>query len=122
MAGIDNLKPQNTRTKDEQRKIARKGGVASGKARRERKTIREMVRAVLDEQMPGSDMTRGQAIVARTLKRAYDAGKITDLRVLAEIAGELEQNLNITATTTQVIVQDADTAAHLANLRNKGKK
>ena len=121
MAGIDNLKPQNTRTKDEQRKIARKGGVASGKARRERKTIREMVRAVLDEQMPGSDMTRGQAIVARTLKRAYDAGKMNDLRVLAEIAGELEQNLNITATTTQVIVSSPETAEHLANLR-KAKK
>lgn len=121
MAGIDNLKPQNTRTKDEQRKIARKGGVASGKARRERKTIREMVRAVLDEQMPGSDMTRGQAIVARTLKRAYDGGKITDLRVLAEIAGELEQNLNITATTTQVIVSSPETAEHLANLRKPKK-
>lgn len=37
----DNLIPFNERTEDEQREIARKGGVASGKSRRERRAIRE---------------------------------------------------------------------------------
>ena len=36
---IENLRPQNTRTKAEQRKIARKGGKASGKARAEKKKL-----------------------------------------------------------------------------------
>ena len=41
MANEQNLKPQNTRTKSEQREIARKGGIASGKKRREQKTLKE---------------------------------------------------------------------------------
>lgn len=121
MANPQNLKPNTERTPEEQSALGRKAGIASGKARRERKTIREIVRAVLDEQMPGTDMTRGQAIVVRTLKRAYDGGKVRDLRYLAEIAGELDQQINLNATTTQVIVSSPETAAHLANLR-KGKK
>lgn len=38
---VDNLIPQSERTKSEQRKIAQKGGIASGKARREKKLMRE---------------------------------------------------------------------------------
>lgn len=41
MDGTDNLIPQSERTKEEQREIARQGGIASGKARREQKTMRE---------------------------------------------------------------------------------
>ncbi len=43
MAANDNLIPQNKRTKEEQREIARKGGIASGKARKERKTLKERI-------------------------------------------------------------------------------
>lgn len=43
MANEQNLKPQNTRTKAEQREIARQGGIASGKARREQKLIRDRI-------------------------------------------------------------------------------
>ena len=46
--GTKNLKPQNTRTKEEQKEIARKGGIASGKARRERKTFKEELLLLLE--------------------------------------------------------------------------
>lgn len=43
MAGRnDNLVPLNNRTKTEQTKIARAGGIASGEARRRKKTMREL--------------------------------------------------------------------------------
>jgi hypothetical protein len=45
--GQDNLIPQNKRTKDEQREIARKGGIASGKARKEKALLSEMYGAML---------------------------------------------------------------------------
>lgn len=45
MAG--NLIPQSERTKEEQREIARKGGIASGKARRAKKTMRETAEILL---------------------------------------------------------------------------
>lgn len=41
MANIQNLKPLNTRTKKEQREIAKQGGIASGKVRAERKTLKD---------------------------------------------------------------------------------
>ena len=43
-----NLKPQNTRTKEEQREIARLGGKASGKVRREKSTIAKMLKQWAD--------------------------------------------------------------------------
>lgn len=43
----DNLIPQNKRTKEEQREIAKKGGVASGKARRKKKLIKEQLELLL---------------------------------------------------------------------------
>lgn len=48
--GIDNLKPQNTRTKEEQRQIAIQGGKASGEARRKKKAIREVCETLLSMQ------------------------------------------------------------------------
>ena len=45
----ENLIPQNKRTKKEQREIARKGGIASGKARRERKTLKEELLLLLSK-------------------------------------------------------------------------
>ena len=41
MANDKNLKPQSTRTKNEQREIAKMGGIASGKARRDKKALRD---------------------------------------------------------------------------------
>lgn len=43
----DNLIPQSKRTKAEQREIARAGGIASGKARREKKALRETLEELL---------------------------------------------------------------------------
>ena len=43
----NNLIPQSKRTKEEQRKIARQGGIASGKARRRKKLIKEQLELLL---------------------------------------------------------------------------
>ena len=47
MAQID-LKPLNTRTKEEQKKIATLGGVKSGEARRKKKLLRQELEILLD--------------------------------------------------------------------------
>ena len=49
---IKNLRPQNTRTKNEQRKIAKKGGIASGAARREQSTARKAAKMALFGKAP----------------------------------------------------------------------
>lgn len=43
-----NLISQSERTKEEQREIARKGGIASGIARREKKTVQKILTEFLD--------------------------------------------------------------------------
>lgn len=58
MANEGNLKPQSKRTKKEQREIAKKGGIASGKARREKKMFKETLEALLNMPMKsGSDVS-----------------------------------------------------------------
>lgn len=49
MAGKENLIPMSERTKDEVRKIARKGGINSGKSRRARKTFKEELILLLEQ-------------------------------------------------------------------------
>lgn len=45
----ENLISFKDRTKEEQREIARQGGIASGKSRRERKTLREELLLLLEQ-------------------------------------------------------------------------
>ena len=58
----EDLIPQNQRTKDEQKKIASKGGIASGEARRRKKAMSEMAERVLAAPMPVSKKTEDQLI------------------------------------------------------------
>lgn len=53
MANVQNLIPNSERTPEELRKQTRKGGIASGKARREKKMFRETLEALLG--MPMKD-------------------------------------------------------------------
>ena len=48
MANEENLKPQSERTKSEQREIATKGGIASGKTRRRKKAMKERLQEALE--------------------------------------------------------------------------
>lgn len=47
--GHENLKPFNELTEDEQRELSRKGGIASGEARRKRKTLKEELLLLLSQ-------------------------------------------------------------------------
>ena len=48
MANEENLKPQSERSKEEQRKIAQMGGIASGRARRRKKAMKERLQEALE--------------------------------------------------------------------------
>lgn len=56
--GSENLIPINKRTKDEQREITRKGGIASGVARARRSTLQNIARAIADA--PAADKLKTQ--------------------------------------------------------------
>ncbi|VHG99543.1 phage protein [Streptococcus pyogenes] len=54
MANEDNLIPNSKRTPSELREIAKKGGIASGKARREKANLRKAVDLVLGSTVPSA--------------------------------------------------------------------
>jgi hypothetical protein len=102
MANEENLKI--IRTENEAREKGRKGGIASGKARREKKAIKDIVELVL--QMPikdgkktsvdrikslasanGQNISVQEALVLKTTQKALQ-GDIKALRLLLEMAGQ----------------------------------
>lgn len=70
MANEQNLKPFTERTKSEQREISRKGGIASGEARRRKKEFRELFESILSEDggaVNGQKVTRKEAIATKAI-------------------------------------------------------
>ena len=55
--GHENLIPFSERSKDEAREKGRKGGIASGKTRREKANMRKLIETFLDSKIEGKDMT-----------------------------------------------------------------
>lgn len=113
MAGADNLQP--VRSKEEARERGQAGGIASGKARRERKTIADALRLVLAEKANEQGLTRQELIVAKVVKRLYDEGDIRDLKILADVLGESEQTINLKGVAP-IVAKDAEDAAKIQGL------
>lgn len=65
----DNLKGHgfHERTAEEQREIARQGGIASGKARRQKADMRKLMAMMLEEQVPNQDITYAERITQSML-------------------------------------------------------
>lgn len=98
------LIPLNKRTKAEQKEIARKGGIASGKARRAKKTTAQLTRAILSAEIDpsdieglksymqglgGEDMTVNAAMIAGQAKAAVE-GNAKSFEILQEQLGKAE--------------------------------
>jgi hypothetical protein len=56
--GTKNLIPMNMRTKEQQKEIARKGGIASQKKQKQNKTFKEMLRIIGDLQVQDPKLTK----------------------------------------------------------------
>lgn len=73
MAKEENLKPVTERSKAEAREISRKGGIKSGEARRAKKTMREMLKYLLEQDIQnskGEKKTTLEAVMVAQLKQA----------------------------------------------------
>ena len=103
MANENNLKPNSERTPKERVELARKAGKASGRKRRERKTIADALRKVLDEPIAkGSRQTRLDGISIKVIKKMFEDPDIRDMKCLAEILGELKQTINAEGMTLNI--------------------
>ena len=93
----ENLIPFNERTEEEQRKIQRKGGIASGKARREKADLKKKVNQILEMDVfspqfkealekKGLNATNQTAIATVLLQKALK-GNIRAIELLAKMNG-----------------------------------
>lgn len=91
----------------------RKGGIASGIAKREKRRLSDALSAVLDESVAltdGSQMTRGEIIVRNILSRAKDEGIVRDLKTLMELTGDYTPSLDLD-TAPVVILRPSELEA-----------
>lgn len=110
--GQENLIPLNERTKEEQREIARQGGIASGKVRQEKATMRKTLELLLDEvaKVEGNDekLTYRQLATIGLLKGAIE-GKAENYKTALQVLGELqEEENNETPNVTINIVDNSN--------------
>lgn len=93
----ENLIPLNERTKDEQRKIQKKGGIASGKVRREKADLKKKVNQILEMDVfspqlkemleeKGLSATNQTAIATVLLQKALK-GDMRAIELLAKMNG-----------------------------------
>lgn len=103
-----NLIPNEERTPIERRENARKAGIASGKARREKKTIQKILADLLDGQIKDSpqfaklaskmgvesDKSIKDIFTLVCLLNSVKSGNLGDLERLSKLLGEDKQNEN----------------------------
>lgn len=87
--GTENLIPMNTRSKEEASELGRKGGIASGKARREKATMKATLEMLLDETYKNGKTYRELATLG--LLKGAISGNATNYRTILETLGELKQ-------------------------------
>lgn len=89
-----NLIPTTQRSKSEAREMGRKGGINSGKARREKKTAREMMQELLRRFDEGEQMTEQEKMLCHNLRIAQGKAKgdaIAASKFVLELADEYKQ-------------------------------
>ena len=97
MANEDNLKPQNKRTKSEQREIAKMGGKASGKARRKKANLKNALNTILTAEATsktaqlleelGFENTNEMAIMLSLTQQALK-GNVRAIELINKMANE----------------------------------
>lgn len=129
MANEENIKDLgfDSRTTEEQREIARKGGIASGKARRKKKAMREQMELLLSLPLvdnkakaqfkelgiDDANMDNQMALVVSTFKQALK-GNTNAINIIRELIGEKVIELNVNNATDskvqelQEILNDID--------------
>lgn len=96
----EDLIPMSERTKEEQKRIATMGGKASGKARQEKKTMRETLRLMLEE-IPKENNPYGlsyKQLATLGLIKGSIEGNNANYKTIMETIGEIETELSTTPT------------------------
>ncbi len=85
-----NLIPNSERTPSELREIARKGGIASGEARREKKLAKQIAIDILNEKVVanGKEQTMKEVMIARYITQTTKKPTQKDIDFILALVGE----------------------------------
>ena len=100
-----NLIPLSSRTTSEQREIAQKGGIASGQARRERRTVQKLLNAFLDTEISeyqaiaeiaekygiSTDKSIKDLLTVVCVLNSFEKADLSDLERLMKLLGEVPE-------------------------------
>ncbi len=97
--GRENIIPNTIRTTEEARKRGRNGGKASGEARRRKKTIKEGIKAMMEEGAPDK-------VKAAFLKNGFDIDSNYDAIVASIMMGAIKGNPKMVDKVIQMAGED----------------
>ena len=105
--GQENLRPI---TRENASEMGRRGAEKSNEVQRRIKLLKEELRDILNEETTkGSGVTKMQAVIQNVLKNTLSKGKAKDLKILAEVLGEMEINVNLNqAEKPRIVFDDGD--------------
>ena len=120
MANNENLIPMSERSQSEAREFGKKGGIASGEARRQKKAMREVLEVALEmphvDMLSGERKTKAEAVVSSLIQKAID-GDTSAARLIiqsiyglptATVAVEAEIDPEVRAHVEAVLAGDYD--------------
>lgn len=104
---IDNLVPNEARTPEERRENARKAGIASGEARRLKRTMRDILEELLSApSIESPDKTNNEVIMASAVRKAK-GGDLKAMEFIRDTSGQKPD--------TQITVKDIKTVPYQYN-------
>lgn len=135
MANNDNLKKGKAtqfQSGDKAAKNGKKGGIASGIARREKKNMREWaeifgskeIEVTIGKTADGGKITEKTdfdgATVFSMYQQAINRGNTKAAKLLMQLKGELEEKLNVTGDGVTIVVESKKQADKLKNIGKIG--
>lgn len=118
--GTKNLIPTNKRSKEEAKRLGKKGGIASGKARREKKTLRQCLEILLERTLKdkkGIEMSGAEAVSLKVFEKALK-GDIRAFEVLRDTAGQKP----VEKVQMKTDINIAESAERLSNIFDQIKE
>lgn len=140
MANEQNLIPTTKRSKSEARANSVKGGIASGKARRLKRTLREIAVMIGETKIANKEaikqisqhygfdedeITHDVAIIAKQYNKA-EKGDTQSAKYLSELKGEMKQTMEVTGSEGRPLIpqrmSDEELKAEIERLKNVGEQ
>lgn len=108
----ENLIPQSERTKDEQREIARQGGIASGEARRRKRDLRQALEILLEKDFKdknGNSISGTEAITTKLFEQAMK-GNVKAFETIRATVGQDPVQKVMIAEVDQDVIDEVEKA------------